>query len=326
MQYVPQTPALKTEDTQQLPLAQGARARATSGCEAHGLAGGWQFGAWGTQAFITANHTHLTATVSDADANNSGTRFFPGGWRVAKGLQDSGTNGVSLTFDNGTTVEGKHDDDCSTITWPNTARWYRLPEFPFVKKVHVVQSCHLDIGFANTSVSIINKYIGKQGYFETAPLLSEALRKRAQGESYVFLTQSWLVKLFLDCNKTSFPHLASNSGQLWRDELDCPSAARITAFEAAVRRGDIAWHMLPFDAQPELLDADMFRWGITHITHAMDRRFGLPLKRVLSQRDVPGMTRGVVPVLAAAGGLGVQVGVNTNSGKHTSIPAVVCDA
>ena len=266
MQYVPQTPALKTDA--EVPLAR-------IGCAAHGLAGGWQFGAWGTQAFITRNGTHLAATVSAADANNSGTRFFPGGWRVAHGEQHLGTNTLTLTFDNGTTIEGTHDNNCETITWPDTSRWYRLPEFHFVKKVHVVQSCHLDIGFANTSVSIINRYVGKHGYFETAPLLSEALRKRNEGASYVFLTQSWLVQLFLNCNESTFPHLSSSSDQLWRDELDCPSPERIAAFEAAVRRGDISWHMAPFDAQPELLDAALFRWGLENITHAMDHRFGL---------------------------------------------------
>ena len=256
--YVPRTPAMSLKADDDKPQTR-------SGCETHGIQGGWQFGLWGTAAFITADGQKLEATVSDADANNSGTRFFPGGWRTAHGQQLS-PNRVSLTFDNGSTIVGVHNEDCMMITWPNSERWYRLPEFPHVSKVHVVQSCHLDIGFANTSVSIINKYIGAEGYFANAPRLSQALRDRGGPESYVFLTQSWLVYLFLHCDAATFPHLTAQSAQTWRDELDCPTPERRKAFDAAVRRGDITWHALPFDAQPELLGAELFRWGVTNIT------------------------------------------------------------
>ena len=54
---------------------------------------------------------------------------------------------------------------------------------------------------------------------------------------------------------------------------------------------------------------------------ALDDYYGLPRKRVLSQRDVPGMTRGVVPSLAAVGAIGVSVGVNTNSAPP-AVPGV----
>ena len=122
----------------------------------------------------------------------------------------------------------------TAIVWPNGARWVKLPSVARVKKVHVVQSCHLDIGFAGTAVDIINKYIGPGGYFETAPLLSQALRDRGGEESYKFLTHSWLVGLYVDC-RASFPHLPL-------DGLECPTPARLSAFDAAVRRGDIVWY------------------------------------------------------------------------------------
>lgn len=133
------------------------------------------------------------------------------------------------------------------------------------------------------------------------------------------------MQLFLHCDDAALPHLSDARGQLWRDRLDCPTPARLAAFEAAVRRRDITWHALPFDAQPELLDASLFKWSITNITHELDRRFDLPPKQVLSQRDVPGMSRGVVPALAAVGGLGVQVGVNTNSAPP-AVPGVAATA
>ncbi len=40
------------------------------------------------------------------------------------------------------------------------ARWLEQPE-PAVNIVHVINSCHLDIGFADTSLAIVNDYFDK---------------------------------------------------------------------------------------------------------------------------------------------------------------------
>ena len=45
------------------------------------------------------------------------------------------------------------------------------------------------------------------------------------------------------------------------------------------------------------MTAELYRFAIANLTHGLDAQFGLPPKTTLSQRDVPGMTRGVVPIL-----------------------------
>jgi hypothetical protein len=43
--------------------------------------------------------------------------------------------------------------------------------------------------------------------------------------------------------------------------------------EAAITAGDIAWHGLPFTVHSELLDADLFRFGLSP-SQELGRRFG----------------------------------------------------
>ena len=74
---------------------------------------------------------------------------------------------------------------------------------------------------------------------------------------------------------------------------------------------------MPHNFQTEVFDADLFNYAI-QLTHDLDRSFNLPPKRVMSQRDVPGLTRAAVPLLAAGGVAGLSVGVNGGS----SPPAV----
>ena len=42
----------------------------------------------------------------------------------------------------------------------SAATWLVQPE-PTVHTVHVINSCHLDIGFADTSLAIVNDYFDK---------------------------------------------------------------------------------------------------------------------------------------------------------------------
>jgi hypothetical protein len=45
-------------------------------------------------------------------------------------------------------------------------------------------------------------------------------------------------------------------------------------------------------------------------THALDDLFKVPHKTVISQRDVPGVTRAVIPLMKKAGVLAFSEGVN----------------
>ena len=97
------------------------------------------FDLWGTTAFLgSSSNGSVIATLSAADANNSDTRFFPGGWRTAQGSFSTADRGLRLAFDNGSTLVGIADAACTAINWPNTQRWYRVPQFQHVERVHIV--------------------------------------------------------------------------------------------------------------------------------------------------------------------------------------------
>jgi len=66
---------------------------------------------------------------------------------------------------------------------------------------------------------------------------------------------------------------------------------------------------LPFNAEPEMFTSEMFDSALD-LTFKEDDHFGHEHRRTLSQRDVPGMTRAVVPLLARRGVKALSVGEN----------------
>jgi hypothetical protein len=135
---------------------------------------------------------------------------------------------------------------------------------PQQRRVHVVWSNHLDIGFDGIAPQIgydhavINKYFHE--YFPRAVRLAQDMRQDGGGDAFgeppsdcgsqsagtvaasvhcscvrpgpaVYTTQSFLVSLYFDCP----PGMG----------LRCPGAGERAALEAAIRRGDITWHAHP---------------------------------------------------------------------------------
>jgi len=107
------------------------------------------------------------------------------------------------------------------------------------------------------------------------------------------------VSLFLDCPKDYVG-------------IICPNATEIQNFKESVAKGWITWHAFPFNAEPEVLNQQSINFAL-RLTHDIDKMFGLSPKKVMSQRDVPGMTRSMIPLLKASGVDGISVGVNGGS-------------
>ena len=170
-----------------------------------------------------------------------------------------------------------------------------------------MQSNHFDAGFTDQLDAVVNSYFDI--FFPGAVALAAELRARGGEERLRWMTQSWLVALYLDCSaiKRELP------------ELHCPNATAVASFEAAIRRGDVWWHAFPHNAELAAADAGMIRAGV-NITHMLDARFGLAPKRTLSQRDVPGISRATVPILAAAGVPYISIGTNNGPYKPVSLP------
>ena len=147
---------------------------------------------------------------------------------------------------------------------------------------------------ATISAGVINTYF--HTFFPRAARLGAQLRAKGQ-EPLAWMTQSWLVDLFLDCP----PGLA----------IKCPSGEEVAALKAAVRAGDITWQAFPHNAQLGLASPELVRELVSH-THRLDRLLESPYGTIhtLSQRDVMGLPRPVITALRASNVTAISVGSN----------------
>jgi hypothetical protein len=201
-----------------------------------------------------------------------------------------------------------------------------------VSRVYIVFSTHLDLGYAqpcwdpaknktNTcgakAVDVINRHFDE--HFAAAADTASQMRNTSR--NYSWMTQPWLVSLFRNCAG------AESLG------IHCPNATQLQAFEAAVQGGALTWGAFPFNAEPELFDASLFQSGLalaaaetnaTTLLHggrgaSPPARGSMTPRMTMSQRDVPGLTRAAVPLLAAAGVRAVAIGEN-NAQSPIDVP------
>ena len=155
-----------------------------------------------------------------------------------------------------------------------------------IKKVHLVFKTHLDVGFTNLAAKVIKIYM--EEFIPGALSLAENLRN-TNNNRYVWTTGSWLIYQFLE-----------KSDPAMRKRM-----------EKAIKSGDIVWHGLPFTMHSELVDPSLYDLGI-QLSVILDKRFG---KKTIAAKmtDVPGHSRGVVPLLAKNGIELLHIGVNPAS-------------
>ena len=68
-----------------------------------------------------------------------------------------------------------------------------------IRKVHLVQSCHLDVGFTALAIDVINQYFDEFLPAAVATAAELAANASAQ-ERLVFTAQSWILGLYLECD------------------------------------------------------------------------------------------------------------------------------
>ena len=94
-----------------------------------------------------------------------------------------------------------------------------------ITKVHLIQSCHLDVGFTDSAAGVINRYLTH--HIPTAIASANALRNNSQGWRVRFMAQSFYLSFYLDC--------PPNMG------FSCPSSDQKAALRKAISQGDIYW-------------------------------------------------------------------------------------
>ena len=156
-----------------------------------------------------------------------------------------------------------------------------------LQTIHLVFKTHLDIGFTGFARDVKEEYFSS--FIPEAMDLAASLRRAGGEERFVWTTGSWLIYEYLE--------QASS-----RDRR---------RMEEAIAAGDIAWHALPLTAHSELMDASLFRYGLS-LSRELDARFG---RKTIAGKmtDVPGHTRAIVPILAEAGVRLLHIGVNPAS-------------
>jgi hypothetical protein len=153
--------------------------------------------------------------------------------------------------------------------------------------VHLVFKTHLDIGFTDYARNVVERYFSD--FIPRAMAVAEELRRSGDGDGFRWTTGAWLIYEYLE-------------------RASPPERERM---ERAIADGDIVWHGLPFTTHSELMDAGLFAFGLS-LSRRLDRRFG---RRTIAAKmtDVPGHTRAIVPLLAAAGIQFLHIGVNAAS-------------
>lgn len=152
-----------------------------------------------------------------------------------------------------------------------------------MKKVYVVSKTHLDLGFTDYAENIRRKYIDE--FIPQAISLANTVNTETH-KNFVWTTGSWIIK----------------------EALIYSTEEQKEKLIAALKKGNIVPHAMPFTTHTELLDEDTLNYGLS-IVDGIDEIRGR--KTVAAKMtDVPGHTKAIVPLLAKKGIKLLHIGVN----------------
>lgn len=153
-----------------------------------------------------------------------------------------------------------------------------------VDTVYLIFKTHLDIGYTDFSFNVEKKYL--ENFIPKAIETAQQLREEGGEERYVWTVGAWLIDSYL---KSSGPEACKR-------------------LEEAIRNGDIHWNAFPYTIESEAASKELLS-GMLDLSAGLDRRFGTHTAAA-KMTDVPGHTRGIVPVLADKGIKMLHIGVN----------------
>ena len=149
-------------------------------------------------------------------------------------------------------------------------------------------------------------------------LLGELLKYRAAGgeDKFIWMTQSWVVSLFLNCESAHYDAW-DNSG---RNLLHCPNETAVARFKRAVSLGDITWHAAATDQEAEFFpNVGLFNASL-ELSDDLAVQLGVERPIAVSTRDVPFWSRAALPLLAARGIIGMSFGSGGPPGRPYGVP------
>ncbi|KUO69233.1 MAG: hypothetical protein APF77_03135 [Clostridia bacterium BRH_c25] len=162
-----------------------------------------------------------------------------------------------------------------------------------IRKVHVIYKTHLDIGFTDYARNVKTNYM--DSFIPKAIELAEKVNNEGEQKKFIWTTGSWIINECLQ-------------------QKDKEKAAKL---EAAINKGYIRWHGLPFTTHTELMNERSFEYGIS-ISKKLDKQFN---KHTIAAKmtDIPGHTKAIIPILARNGIKYLHIGVNPSS-KLPDVP------
>eukprot|EP00049_Salpingoeca_infusionum_P003197 m.64385 g.64385 ORF g.64385 m.64385 type:complete len:732 (+) comp12011_c0_seq2:41-2236(+) len=163
--------------------------------------------------------------------------------------------------------------------------------------VHVIQTCHLDVGFADTAAGELNNY---RRYLVDAVLKAQALRnmKLKHNQGLIWTTHPYIVSLLVDCP----PDMG----------FTCPNGTELDIIEQGLRAGDLVMQAFPHNSETATLSPILFQSALD-LGKSLAKRYNVSAPTVMTQRDVPGATRSIIPHLVKNGIKAYSGGVNRAS-------------
>ena len=138
--------------------------------------------------------------------------------------------------------------------------------------------------FRSLGNNVLNTYINE--FIPSALNLSENIYSENNENKYPWTTGSWLLWEFMQ-------------------KANIENNNRI---EEAINRSDFYWHAFPFTMEAELCDSSLFSSAF-NISKRLDSKFG---RKTIAAKitDVPGITRGVIPIMKKNGITLLHIGTN----------------
>ena len=170
--------------------------------------------------------------------------------------------------------------------------------------VHVVFSNHFDLGYKayqpdgdyayQVMQQALHVWIPRALQYEK-DMLAFNSTVNPYNDTFVWMTQPYVLSNALDCP----PNM----------NFTCLDDATRAQLVDAMKRGVITWHAFPYNSEAELHSVDLFEAAIEQAQSLSDQ-LGMPRPLTISQRDVPGTTKAIIPLLVKHGVRAFSIGAN----------------